>query len=847
MASQNLDLLVVALYLFTVVALSFKAYRKNHTFGDFTTSYDNTSIPGLVCSFLASSLGFITTSYLANQIYSYGEKWIYLSLLMYFTGLSTLYFYRKIPRDIKACRTLPEVIGVKFGKQASKIMAFVLVPVELGVMLAQYMALKHILEFFFDFPQFLGIAISGAAVAIAAALGGLRVIFQTSIIQGFTLIVLIPLCISYTLAFNSDFKTILLNLPHIESSTPPELGKFALLCVTLKAMFPITSSPFIQRILIAREPQVIRKVLSLFITVSLVLGVSMIFIGLYVRSLGVKLESTGVLLYFVSTLPPVLKALMISGLVSLVTLHMLATINNLAGVIANDILRTSRRDSNKQKLRIYRSSVIIISMIPLFLIDRSFENFYSVMASILKIWEPMFLSQITLIFFGYQQSTRAFYSAMLVGLSTSFFAGALGFAPGYLGIAVGATANSMTSLIFGYLDGNFKQFKLPRLDINLPTLLNSIAPEVRFRHDRYATFTMAFNTLLSMTVGDLSNPHLIIYSAGLSYLFAAVLFMRDQILPRKFRCMLMPSISYLGFVICTPFAAMILIFASGNILTMLAGVFLLFSAFLFTDYKRAIFYSILGVALYLIIFSIFPYQPLATQNEAVILGLVALILSIYITYLQFQKSSYEERFYRMLSGAIAHEIMTPVTAMTLSSDTIQMLVESEDYQDIPQFTQRMSESGHKAAAIVRSLLSAFKPEDGTSREISALCVVMEAVANFKKVDSKISIEINADKDFMVKASFDKLYLVVFNILKNAARHGGKARPINISLSNRCITITDYGKGIREDQLELIFEPFYTSGGTGIGLALCDKIMGEIGGIISCRSKQGEFTTFSLKF
>lgn len=846
MPSFKPELLLLILYFFSLLAFSFRAYRKNHTFDEYSTKYDHVTVPGLVCVVLASTVGYITASYLARQVYLYSEKWMYISIMVYFTGISTYIFYRTLPKDIRHCKSLPEIIRVRHGPMASLFVAFGSLILEAGSILGQYIALLQIFEYFFDFKPIYGLFATVIAVITAASFGGLRIIFGTSILQGFTFLVLIPLCITYTLAFQSGFSTIIQNLPELDTITSPELTKFSLFCLIIRGMFPLTNSPFVQRILIAKEPARIKKVLGIYVTITVIMGVSMVFIGFDVKSMGINVDPSTILLFYASNLPIALKSIMITGLISLATLHTLSLVNNTSVIIANDICGLFRKLSNRELMYCYRLSVVLMSLCPMLLLKKHID-FFTLIKAIYNFWEPVFLTQIIFIFFGIKQSKRGFFYSMLAGLIATFTSVLVGIEFNYQSEVIGSIANIITAVSISLAEGELKQFSLPKFSFNLKGFLSTVAPEARFKYDRYATFLLAFSTLLSVAVSELADPDLMMLSAGVSYLFAGVLFLRDVIIPRKYKSTAMPYVAYLGLILCTSYSAMTLIFASTDILTMLGGVFLLFSAFLFTDYRRAIFYLLVGSILFAATFPLIPHVSSTTQNEAIILGLVALILSIYMTYLQFQKSTYEEKFYRMLSGSIAHEIMTPVTAMNLNSDTISMLVENKEFDEIPEFTKQMSEAGYKAAAIVRSLLSAFKPEDSNKSEISALCVTMEAVNNFKKVDSRNQIEIEIDNDFLIKASFDKLYLVIFNLIKNAAKHGGKAKPIKVAILNKNITITDFGKGIHEDDIEKIFEPFYSSGGTGIGLALCDKIMSELGGNIVCRSKLGEFTTFQLRF
>ncbi len=102
----------------------------------------------------------------------------------------------------------------------------------------------------------------------------------------------------------------------------------------------------------------------------------------------------------------------------------------------------------------------------------------------------------------------------------------------------------------------------------------------------------------------------------------------------------------------------------------------------------------------------------------------------------------------------------------------------------------------------------------------------------------------------------KINQVVLNLLNNAAdaiKEQGNPGNIVITTSAEeegiSIAIQDNGKGISEDNLHTIYEPFFTTKGakkgTGLGLAICTQIMEEHQGRIQVESQQGEGTTFTI--
>ena len=98
-----------------------------------------------------------------------------------------------------------------------------------------------------------------------------------------------------------------------------------------------------------------------------------------------------------------------------------------------------------------------------------------------------------------------------------------------------------------------------------------------------------------------------------------------------------------------------------------------------------------------------------------------------------------------------------------------------------------------------------------------------------------------------------------NILVNALKYSVLGNdPVQVRLSEDAsgciIEFQDQGQGIPEDELELIFEPFYRvdksrtklTGGYGLGLSMCKTIIEAHGGRISVRSNPGEGAAFCIR-
>ncbi|MFD2367880.1 ATP-binding protein [Pseudoduganella sp. GCM10020061] len=115
------------------------------------------------------------------------------------------------------------------------------------------------------------------------------------------------------------------------------------------------------------------------------------------------------------------------------------------------------------------------------------------------------------------------------------------------------------------------------------------------------------------------------------------------------------------------------------------------------------------------------------------------------------------------------------------------------------------------------------------------------------------VRLGRQEDFVFRGSAALLVLVLYNLLKNALaavqESGGAIEIAYYRAGAHCrLVVTDTGPGIPAHVLPHVFDPFYTtrSGGTGMGLAFCRRVVAAFGGRIGCESREGEFTAVSVE-
>jgi len=210
-----------------------------------------------------------------------------------------------------------------------------------------------------------------------------------------------------------------------------------------------------------------------------------------------------------------------------------------------------------------------------------------------------------------------------------------------------------------------------------------------------------------------------------------------------------------------------------------------------------------------------------------------------------------------LAAGVAHEINNPLTGILGFSE--RLLRKSTDEKTIRDLEKIHSEA-LRAAKVVRNL-GTFARRRESSKECVDINDVVPKALELMVYELKTSnIEVVTDLTHglpKVMADFHQIQEVFLNIILNAeqamteANSGGK-----LCIKTRKVkgyiraSFTDDGPGIPADQLDKVFDPFFTTreekGGTGLGLSVCHGIVTEHGGRIYAKSKVGKGTTFFVE-
>jgi signal transduction histidine kinase len=203
-----------------------------------------------------------------------------------------------------------------------------------------------------------------------------------------------------------------------------------------------------------------------------------------------------------------------------------------------------------------------------------------------------------------------------------------------------------------------------------------------------------------------------------------------------------------------------------------------------------------------------------------------------------------------LAAAVAHQVNNPLTTIVL--DTELLLSSSPDSEN-HQILLAISRAGKRAAAVVRRLLLAVRPQDDQTppAPVQVITSIEDTVAlvksHIERDGIRVVMQMPVTATPEVMAVPGELEDVWLNLLLNAhdALKGRSSPMIHVSAHYESeeqvirVIVSDNGPGIPDAIQTKIFDPFFTTKpvgeGTGLGLHICKQVVQRVGGMIGVQS------------
>ena len=216
----------------------------------------------------------------------------------------------------------------------------------------------------------------------------------------------------------------------------------------------------------------------------------------------------------------------------------------------------------------------------------------------------------------------------------------------------------------------------------------------------------------------------------------------------------------------------------------------------------------------------------------------------------------------VMAASIAHEVNQPLAAVITNANAgLRWLANTKpDLDEVRAILERIVNNGHRASAVVAGIRSMFRKDTGEMSPVNVNDLIREVLAIVRgELEShQVSLQTELHEGLQpVMAEPTQLQQVLLNLIMNAidAMSAVTDRDRVLIVKSEtgepnhvAITVEDSGIGIQPQQMNRIFEAFFTTKthGMGMGLSICRSIIESHGGTLSAAARSPHGSVFSAE-
>lgn len=211
----------------------------------------------------------------------------------------------------------------------------------------------------------------------------------------------------------------------------------------------------------------------------------------------------------------------------------------------------------------------------------------------------------------------------------------------------------------------------------------------------------------------------------------------------------------------------------------------------------------------------------------------------------------------------SHQFRTPLSTIMLSAELLQKYSPRWDEQKRMEHLERIQEAARRLNSMLEDILVIGRTESGRyvsspkEFDLVAFCKhSIETIINSDQNDHKFSFHCQYES-LPVYHDTGVMNRLLDNLLSNAVKYSPKGSIVSVKVKleeeNILLEVADEGIGIPEHDISYLFQPFQRGSnagdfpGTGIGLTIIQKSAELMNGSVSLKSKEGQGTTFLIRF
>jgi signal transduction histidine kinase len=206
-----------------------------------------------------------------------------------------------------------------------------------------------------------------------------------------------------------------------------------------------------------------------------------------------------------------------------------------------------------------------------------------------------------------------------------------------------------------------------------------------------------------------------------------------------------------------------------------------------------------------------------------------------------------------LASGVAHEVRNPLNSIRMISQRLRLEYSDRQDEEYRGLTRTLQDESDRINRIITDFLIFARPAPLRTELNSIEKCITQAVASLQPRYDAAGCELQSSfaPTPHLLFDYDRLSQLFHNLLANALQAVGDDGRVMVDVSRQAgrvtITLSDNGRGIEKENLERIFNLYFTTRaeGSGIGLAVCHQIVSEHGGSIQVESELQQGTTFTI--
>jgi SSS family solute:Na+ symporter len=789
------------------------------------------------------------------RIYKVG---VIYSVVMIANILGSLILARFIiPKMFKfnTAKSISDVMGAQYGKGAKIMTAVISFLFCTGVLASQLVALSLVIKNFFGHDFTISLLISICIMVFYSALGGINSILITDVFQLLIVVVILPIIANYITDLAGGFQKILASMPLDKLNILNNKEAYDSIFLAAIFIMPTLNPALVQRIFLAKKKGLIQK--SFYYLAILEMPLILVMLGIGTAAIVLLPNSESSSAFFDlcrNFLPEWMNCLALLCLMSVIISSSDSFLNQANHILTKDILFEFFIKKEAVQLKFLRVNTILIGGLAS-LIAIKYQDIINILAFFGSFYDSTVFFPLLFSLILKNNKIVIYVISLSIGIIGSVISCVLSASKFIHQVELLTIIMSSSPYLFVYIKKHLFFLKTAHLffkkhcawpkNISIPLKTEKINLFCVFL---LFSYVVPFY-LWEPPTSDMN--YIVIYFKLIPVLCATLLIVCGifkHIVPQLYILC-----CFITLILSLPFYT-IMLFVITNSPIWIANLCLSLFLLSFLSYTRSFFYILtLGIMLS----GMFCYAFQVDLNiHSFLLLAYTLIIATIIAYIflknRDQYDLYKLENAKMLSGIIAHEMRTPFATIRANLGIL-----SKKYTMDKGSTDTINRTlltVDRANINIDILLHNIKSEVNLQKKsVRINDIISEVILEYPLLENErqyLSVVYSEENQFI---NIDRLYCkyAIFNILKNAffQRKKHNRGEIKIIGNDKSIIIEDNIIGIRDKDMDRIYENFFTGeyGGTGMGLPFSKLVINKMGGELTCESEYLQYTKFVLRF